>query len=553
MSTAIGIDLGTTNSVITHLEGGRAVAVDIDGSPVVPSVVMFEPGGRVVVGREARNLELSFPERTVRSAKRKMGTDHVYTIDDRHLKPEEIGAEVLKHLKRGAEAALGQPVGQAVITVPAYFDDAQRKATLRAGELAGLEVLRLINEPTSASLVYEQVDALAPSGLVMIYDLGGGTFDVSILEVFEGIREVKATAGNTQLGGDDFDEKLLGRMHDWLKTHEMVDVRDDPRAMARLRRVAEQAKITLSSETSVHVREEFLAKAGERAVHLDLTITRREFEDLIEPLLTSTVDLCKRAVADAGVDPSKIARICLVGGSTRIPKVRELLAETYVAEVHEEIDPDLAVALGAAVQAGLLLDVPVDRILVDVASHSLGILVEDDGSLYVRSKPDTFAPVLRRNTVLPATRTEEFYTSSHDQPRVLIEVFQGESTKASQNTYLGEFRLDLEPAPEGAPIRVEFSYDLNGVVKVEAEQVGKGRKQQVELKVSDVHKSSSSQATEPSALERRVRKLLEELPAEEKPPVEALLTRLRQATDVDRGEIEDELLNVLLEHESDED
>ncbi|MEI8259253.1 MAG: Hsp70 family protein, partial [Deltaproteobacteria bacterium] len=398
VSPIVGIDLGTTNSVIARIDGRHPVAVEIDGSAIVPSTVLWLDD-RVIVGREARNLQLQYPERTVRSAKRKIGTDHRYSIAGREVSPEEVSAEVLRALRLGAEKALGEPVREAVITVPAYFDDAQRRATLKAGELAGLHVLRLLNEPTSASMVYEHVASLdtaaRASDLVLIYDLGGGTFDVSLLEVSEGIREVRATAGNTHLGGDDFDDKLVARFLEDLKRRHGVDPREDLRAMARLTRLAEDTKISLSAVPEVQVHEEFLTTRDGKAVHLDLTVSRRDFEEEIEALLESTMELTRQVLRDAGVGAADVSRICLVGGSTRIPRVRHLLRECFASDIHDEIDPDLAVGLGAAVQAAILKSVDVDRILVDVAAHSLGIRVigiEDEDENSVLDAPDTFAP-----------------------------------------------------------------------------------------------------------------------------------------------------------------
>jgi len=503
---ALGIDLGTTNSCICRIDGGRPVPIPIDGSPILPSVVLFEQG-RVVVGREARNLELANPEATVRSVKRRMGQDHRYATPQGERSPEEVSAEILKALRRGAEAALGEPVRDLVITVPAYFDDAQRRATLRAGELAGLNVLRLLNEPTSASLVYDQVGAGRASDepeIVLVYDLGGGTFDVSVLEVVGGVREVRATNGNTHLGGDDFDERLVGLFLEHLGKQGARPA-GDARAMARLRRLAESTKIALSADTSTRVSEQFVSTdAAGRPVHLELTVTRRELEERIGELLESTVALSRKALDDARLEGQKLSRVCLVGGSTRIPMVRRLLAEAFDADIHEEIDPDLAVGLGAAMQAGLLAGAPIERILVDVAAHSLGVLTLSDLDRPDR-KPDTFAPVLRRNTVLPAVRTEEFYTLYDDQERVQVQVFQGEAPRASQNAKVGEFSFPLKPSPEGTPVRVEFSYDLTGVIRVTAEQVGYGNAKAVSLTVAD---AGNGGLAAKDRLERMARALL---------------------------------------------
>ena len=552
MSHAFGIDLGTTNSVIAHLVEGRPVAVPIQGSPIVPSVVLYEER-RAVVGREARNLELQRPEACVRSVKRKMGTGHRYVLGGSELTPQQVSADILAALKHGAEQATGVPVRDVVITVPAYFDDAQRRATLEAGERAGLQVLRLLNEPTSASLVYDQLLASQAAStdvpeILLVYDLGGGTFDVSVLEVFHGVREVRATTGNTHLGGDDFDEKLVQLFLDELKGKQGVDPREDMRAMARLRRLAEETKIRLSSDISVHVREEFLTSVEGKPVHLELEVRRRTFEELIEPLLESTVALARRALEEARLEGQPLSRVCLVGGSTRIPRVRQLLEEAFGVDIHEEVDPDLAVGLGAAVQAGLLTGEPVERLLVDVAAHSLGIRVMgvDERSLSV--EPDTFAPVLRRNSVLPAVRVEEFYTTVPEQESVLVEVFQGEAPRVSENTRVGSFGFALVPQPANSPVRVEFSYDLNGVVKVSVSQPGTANTKTVALSVADAGKGAQASRGQ-SAVERKGRTLLERLAAGPRAGLERLLEQYAAAEGLAKERAEEALLDFFLEHE----
>ena len=546
-TTVFGIDLGTTNSSISWLVAGRPVAIPVDGHPIVPSIVLFDEG-RTIVGREARNLELQRPDATIRSVKRRMGQEHRYTAGARVLAPEEVSAEILRALGTGAERTTGQPVRDGVITVPAYFDDAQRRATLKAGELAGLNVLRLLNEPTSASLVYDHATtAGADSEIVMIYDLGGGTFDVSILEVVEGVREVRATAGNTHLGGDDFDDVLVQLFVEELRKA-AANPRDDARAMARLRRIAEDTKIRLSTEVAVCVREEFLCQDDRgHPVHLDVEITRRELERRISPLLQSTIELCRKAVEDAQLSGQRVGRICLVGGSTRIPLVRALLSQTFDADIHEEIDPDLAVALGASLQAGMLAGAPVERILVDVASHSLGMLVVSDGD-YERDRPDTFAPVLRRNTVLPATRTEEFYTLYDNQEELEVEVFQGEAPRCSQNTRIGSFDFPLRPAPVHSPVRVEFAYDLNGVVKVSVSQPGTDNAKTVALSVADAGKAAQTgKAAGP--LERKARNLLASLTGEARDELERLLDTYLLASGDARDRAEERLLDFFLDQD----
>jgi molecular chaperone DnaK len=541
---SVGIDLGTTNSVLSRLTDGRATPIFVDGSPTMPSIVLFD-GDRVVVGREAKNLELLHPERTIRSVKRRMGTTHRFDVGDRMLTPEEVSAEILRALRQAAEAATGEPVSDVVITVPAYFDDAQRRATLRAGELAGLNVLRLLNEPTGASLCYTgPEEAKDRPELMLVYDLGGGTFDVSVLEVFQGVREVRATAGNTRLGGDDFDDKIVSILLETLKK-QGADPREDARAMARLRRLAEEAKIRLSTETRTHVREEFLTKAGERSVHLDVEITRRAFEEAIGGFLDTTIELAKKAVKDAGIAITDLSRVCLVGGSTRIPRVRELIEAAFSVPVHEEIDPDLAVGLGASIQAGMLQGEPVEKVLVDVTAHTLGIraLGADD-----EFEADTFAPILRRNTVLPAVRAKEFYTVVDDQKAIEVEVFQGEEPRASANTQVGAFKCELEPRPAHSPVAVEFTYDLNGVIKVSVTQAGTSIKKTVAMSVADAGKSAQA-----SAVERKAEDLIARLGGNGKAQAERLLAGLRAASGDARTQAEDALLDFIVDHEADDD
>ena len=551
---AIGIDLGTTNSVAARLEGGKAVPIAIDGHSTVPSIVLFHEG-RVIVGNEAKNLELLYPKKTIRSVKRRMGSAHQYEIEGRTLAPEEVSAEVLRALKAGAERELGEPVTDAVITVPAYFDDAQRRATLRAGELAGLHVLRLLNEPTSAALCYEQLglDGSEEPELILVYDLGGGTFDVSVLEVFQGTREVRATNGNTALGGDDFDAKLLSLFTDTLKTEHGVDVQSDPFAMARLRRAAEQTKIALSSDVRVVVREEFVTTKDGKSIHLEREVSRRGFEDLIAEFIDSTVELSRRAVADAGLELAQLSRICLVGGSTRIPLVRARLEQAFGLPIHEEIDPDLAVGLGARIQAAMLLGETVDRVLVDVATHTLGVRVvgEDDD---LALPPDTFAPILRRNTVLPALRVEEFYTLVDEQERFEVEVFQGEHARVSQNAPVGSFMCPLAALPAHSPVRIAFNYDLDGVVRVTVSQPGVAGERTVELSVADA--SPGARKTESprkaSAVERRAMRLSSLLPDAARAELDRLLAAFAAAQGEPAEQAEEMLLDFLLEHEPDD-
>ena len=550
--TTWGIDLGTTNSCISRIAGGKPEAVPIDGAAITPSVVLYRPEG-VCTGREARNLELSMPERCVRSVKRRMGgRGPDYSIDGRAIPPEEVSAEILRALKSGAERETGQEVRDVVITVPAYFDDAQRRATLRAGELAGLHVLRLLNEPTSASLIYDRVGATEEADgpeIVMVYDLGGGTFDVSVLEAFGDVREVRATTGNTQLGGDDFDELLYRRFCDHLKHERGVELQPDAATRAKLQRLAEQTKIALSNSLEQRVSAEFVGvDAGGAPVHLQLTVTRSEFEELVRPLLQSTIDLARRALDEARLEGQSLSKICLVGGSTRIPLVRELLAENFDAEVHEEIDPDLAVALGAGVQAAMLAGEPLERVLVDVAAHSLGVRVMGDDDLPY-GRPDSYAPVLFRNTVLPCSRSREFYTMTDQQPMIEVDVFQGEAPVCSRNRSIGTFTMELEPRPLHAPVRVEFTYDLDGVVKVTASQPGTTRERSVEMRLADKSDAPVVAQVVDSSVLRKAHVWLDELPEDDDARVELarLVESYEKASPSERDVREDALLDFMLD------
>jgi len=556
--STFGIDLGTTNSVIAQLVDGVPQAIAVDGDPVVPSIVLYAEDGRVIVGREARNLALLHPDRVVSSVKRRMGEDEPVQVAGQAVTPEQVSAQILRALAGAAQAATGEVVRDVVITVPAYFNDAQRRATLTAGELAGLHVLRLLNEPTAASLVYDRVgdaEALDASELMLVYDLGGGTFDVSVLEVFGEVREVRSTTGDTRLGGDDFDEKLVERFVDALRGLGATEL--DSAAMARLRRAAETAKISLSKELEVEIHEEFIATVKSKPVHLELTLTRREFEDMIEGMLSSTIELALRAVEEAKLSADeRITRICMVGGSTRIPMIRGLLSEAFAADIHEEIDVDLAVGLGAAVQCGMLTGADCRRVLVDVAAHTLGLRAfgEFDRDRMPNQEPDTFVPILRRNTALPAERTEELYTTCDGQEMVRVAVFQGEAGRCSQNLSVGGFDFDLEPAPAMTPVRFRIAYDLNGIVRVTASQGG-GKDKTVALKLPDATGGEVSEVSEvasESALIRRAKRLLDEVEGEVHDELAGLVDAWNRAAPSERGEIEDALLDLFLDLEAED-
>ena len=460
MPKAVGIDLGTTNSVVSVLEGGDPVVIpNAEGSRTTPSVVAFAKSGEVLVGEVAKRQAITNPDRTIRSVKREMGTRWNIDIDGKAYTPQEISARTLMKLKRDAEAYLGDTVTQAVITVPAYFDDAQRTATKEAGEIAGLEVLRIINEPTAAALAYG-LDKEAHDQTILVFDLGGGTFDVSVLEIGEGVFEVKSTAGDTRLGGDDWDQKVI----DWLvasfKGDHGVDLGKDKLALQRLKEAAEKAKVELSSTQSTQINLPFITATSEGPKHLDYTLTRAKFQELTADLLDRCRIPFEQALKDAGMHKGDLSHVILVGGSTRMPSVTELVVSLTGNEPHKGVNPDEVVAVGAAVQAGVLKGEVKDVLLLDVTPLSLGI----------ETKGGVMTKLNERNTTIPTRRTEVFTTAEDMQPSVEIHVLQGEREMSQFNKTLGKFQLvDLPPAPRGIPqIEVTFDIDANGIVSVSA-------------------------------------------------------------------------------------
>ena len=473
MSRAVGIDLGTTNSVVAVYEGGEpTIIANAEGHRTTPSVVAFSKGGEVLVGEVAKRQAITNPERTVRSVKRHMGTDWSIEIDGKDFTAQEISARILQKLKRDAEAYLGGEVTQAVITVPAYFGDAQRQATKEAGQIAGLEVLRIINEPTAASLAYG-LDKEAHDQTILVFDLGGGTFDVSVLEIGEGVFEVKSTSGNTQLGGDDFDEKVIEWLVKEFKNDHGVDLSKDAMAMQRLKEAAEKAKIELSSVSSTEVNLPFITATADGPLHLLKTLSRSEFQKLTEDLVAATKDPFLQAIKDAGVEVSEIDHVILVGGSTRIPAVHELVTELTGKEPHKGVNPDEVVAAGAALQAGVLKGDVKDILLLDVTPLTLGI--ETMGGVATK--------MIERNTTIPTRRSEIFTTAADGQPEVEVHVLQGEREMAAYNKSLGKFNLTgIPPAPRGVPqIEVTFDIDANGIVSVSAKDLGTGKQQQITI------------------------------------------------------------------------
>ncbi len=473
MAKAVGIDLGTTNSVVAFLEAGEPVVIpNSEGARTTPSVVAFSKTGEVLVGEVAKRQAITNPDRTIRSVKRHMGTSWDVEIDDKKYSSQEISARTLMKLKRDAEAYLGDTVTQAVITVPAYFDDAQRQATKEAGEIAGLEVLRIINEPTAASLAYG-LDKEDHDQTILVFDLGGGTFDVSVLDIGEGVFEVKSTSGDTNLGGDDWDEKIVEWMVKEFNNSHGVDLSKDKMASQRLREAAEKAKIELSTlgETSINL--PFITANADGPLHMELTLTRAKFQELTSDLLERTKEPFLKAIKDAKIDIKDIEHIVMVGGSTRMPAVTDLVKELSGKEPQKGVNPDEAVAVGAAVQAGIMSGDVKDILLLDVTPLSLGL--ETKGGIMTR--------LIERNTTIPTKRSEVFTTADDNQNSVEIKVLQGESEMSYRNHNLGTFQLQgIPPAPRGVPqVEVTFDIDANGIVSVSAKDLGTGKEQQMTI------------------------------------------------------------------------
>lgn len=481
----IGIDLGTTNSVLGLIRNGTPTLLDVQGERLLPSVVGLSPQNELLVGTPARNQWTVAPDRTIRSIKRKMGSSDKVEMADNRYTPQEISAFILRTIKEAAEAATGEAIDRAVITVPAYFNEVQRQATIEAGAIAGLQVERIINEPTAAALAHGYGVDPDEHLRILVYDLGGGTFDVSIIEMNMGVVDVLATAGNNLLGGDDFDERLAELLAGEFQDEHGIDLRDNHQAWARLLRAAEEAKIHLSDEPLTMVTLEYLAQDTQgNALHLRREVERLEFVEAIQDLLEQTADDINQALADAGLTVGDIDRVLLVGGSTRIPAVRDIVATRLEQDPHTEIDPDAAVALGAAVQAGIIAGEEIDAILVDVTPMSLGIETATI-SLAGQLNPDHFAPLIHRNTTIPVQKSESFTTLFPGQDTIHIKVYQGENTIASNNTLLGDFMVEEVESNRDdglGEVTVNFQLDINGILNVTVTDRSSGRQTSEQLR-----------------------------------------------------------------------
>ena len=545
MSKVIGIDLGTTNSCVAVMEGGEAVVIpNAEGNRTTPSVVAFSKTGERMVGQVAKRQAITNPERTISSIKREMGTDHRVTIDDKSYTPQEISAMILQKLKADAEAYLGSPVTEAVITVPAYFTDSQRQATKDAGKIAGLDVKRIINEPTAAALAYG-VDK-EQSQKIMVYDLGGGTFDVSILEIDDGVIEVLATAGNNRLGGDDFDQCVMKYLVSEFKRTDGIDLSGDKVAMQRLTEAAEKAKIELSGVTTSNINLPYITADATGPKHLDVTLTRAKFNELTGHLVDATMGPVRQAMSDAGLKPSDLAKVLMVGGSSRIPAVVEAVKNFTGSDPFKGINPDECVAMGAALQAGVLTGDVKGLLLLDVTPLSLGI--ETMGGVCTR--------LIERNTTIPVKKSQIFSTAADNQTSVEVNVLQGEREMAAANKSLGRFHLDgIAPARRGVPqIEVTFDIDANGIVNVSAKDLGTGTEQHITITSSsnmskeDIEravKEAEQYAAEDAKIKEKVEirnqadqlvyqaektlgEVGDKIPESEKAPVQAGLDKLKE-------------------------
>jgi molecular chaperone DnaK (HSP70) len=477
--TIVGIDLGTTNSEIAVYRDGRPeVQADSSGRQILPSVVGLDQDGNLLVGEAARNQYILHPERTVRSIKRLMGSDRKVSLGDRDYTPQDISAIILRRLKEIAEERLGAPVRKAVITVPAFFSDAQRQATREAGEIAGLEVARIVNEPTAAALVYEA--AQQQGKRVLVYDFGGGTFDVSVVRIEDGVVEVIASHGNNHLGGDDFDHKIVEHLLDHLKIEHKVDVSNNPQATARIHRAAENAKKHLSDHPFARIEEEYLAEVDGKPIHLALELARTDYEEMIAPFIEETLSAIHIALESAALTASQIDEVLLVGGATRTPLIRNRLIEVFDRPARGEVDPDLCVAMGAAIQGASMAGEKVSAVLVDVTPYTFGTgaLGELGGTLY----PNCFIPIIPKNTPIPVRKSEAFATINDNQKVVEVRIYQGENEDALENIQIGEFRVeDLADVPAGNTIILDLALDRDGILHVSAKEKATGLERRITI------------------------------------------------------------------------
>ena len=557
MSKVIGIDLGTTNSCVAVLENGEPqIIANSEGMRTTPSVVAFTKGGERIVGEPAKRQAVTNADNTVISIKTHMGTDYKVNIEGKDYTPQEISAIILQKLKADAESYLGQPVKEAVITVPAYFTDAQRQATKDAGRIAGLDVKRIINEPTAAALAYG-MDKLDQDKKILVFDLGGGTFDVSILEIGDGTFEVLATAGNNRLGGDDFDKVIIDYLAEEFKKAEGVDLREDNMALQRLKEAAEKAKKELSSTMSSNINLPFITATASGPKHMNIDLSRAKFDELTHHLVEKTMEPTKRALADAGLSVSEIDDVLLVGGSTRIPAVQEAVKNFIGKEPHKGINPDECVAAGAAIQAGVLTGEVNDLLLLDVTPLSLGI--ETMGNVMTK--------IIERNTTIPTKKSQVFSTAADNQTAVDIHVLQGERSMAYDNTTLGRFQLsEIPPAPRGIPqIEVTFDIDANGIVHVTAKDLGTGKEQKVtitsgtnlseeeiEKKVKEAEMNAEADKAKKDKIEavnqadstiyqteKTLNELGDKVNADDKSQIEAAITSLKEVKDKESASAEE--------------
>jgi molecular chaperone DnaK len=477
--TIVGIDLGTTNSEIAVYRDGRPeVQADGSGRLILPSVVGLDQDGSLLVGEAARNQYILHPERTARSIKRLMGSDRKVSLGDRNYTPQDVSAMILRRLREIAEERLGAPVRKAVITVPAFFSDAQRQATREAGEIAGFEVARIVNEPTAAALVYEA--AQQQGKRVLVYDLGGGTFDVSVVRIEEGVVEVIASHGNNHLGGDDFDHKIVEHVLDHLRIEHKVDVSDNPQAMARIHRAAENAKKHLSDHPFARIEEEYLAEVGGKPVHLAFELARADYEEMIAPFIEETLSAIHIALESAALTASQIEEVLLVGGATRTPLIRDRMFEVFGRPARGEVDPDLCVAMGAAIQGASMAGEKVSAVLVDVTPYTFGTgaLGELGGTLY----PYCFIPIIPKNTPIPVRKSEAFATINDNQKVVEVRIYQGENEDALENIQIGEFRVeDLADVPAGNTIILDLALDRDGILHVSAKEKATGLERRITI------------------------------------------------------------------------